>query len=145
MRVLLGAIFVLAGASKLVDQQPFVAALVALNLFSGWLIDLIRICLPIFEVIVGILLVIGLLTRFSSLAATVLLFTFVTVYFPYFLTGRPDINCGCFAGLSDGKIDIFFLFRNSVLFLIALYIYSQHTHAWSFDRRLTKRCIRGSV
>ena len=95
-RVVLGAILVYAAYAKLrVSWLVFAGSLSGYQLLPDSLLEPIAKTLPWFELALGILLISGVLARWSALVSTLLLGTFFAVMIRSYAAGLK-IDCGCF-------------------------------------------------
>ena len=95
LRLLLGAIFISAGEIKLRAPLPFADSIATFRLLPGELINLLAIGLPVLELTVGGLLVIGWLKRGAALAAVLMTGIFALALTSALARGLP-VDCGCF-------------------------------------------------
>ena len=102
LRVGLGAVALVAGLAKLSDLPESVRAVRAYQLLPEGLAVLIGNALPLVEVILGVLLVLGLFTRVSAAAFGLMLVAFCIGIGSAWARGLA-IECGCFGG--GGVID----------------------------------------
>ena len=96
IRLVLGSIFVLAAAGKLPDQAKFVDVVTGYGLLPWELALAYGLVLPWIELIVGIFLVVGLLSRFAAGASVLLTISFLVA------NGTSVFEqefCACFGGL----------------------------------------------
>jgi putative oxidoreductase len=96
LRVVLGAIFVYAGYVKL--EQPwqlFAAGIAEYEVVPLWAATFLARTLPAFEVLLGLMLVIGRWSRTSTVIVSGLLLVFFSLMVRAFAQGK-DISCGCF-------------------------------------------------
>jgi uncharacterized membrane protein YphA (DoxX/SURF4 family) len=96
LRVILGAVFIYGGCVKL--REPW--ALFAMGIDSYHLVPFrfvepLARTLPWFEVVVGVLLIVGLWLRVSSSAVSLMLVVFMTAMLHAYAKGQ-EISCGCF-------------------------------------------------
>jgi uncharacterized membrane protein YphA (DoxX/SURF4 family) len=96
-RVVVGAVWVVAGALKLPDPNENVRAVRAYQLLPESVVPVVGHGLPILEVLVGLCLLLGLLTRVSAVVSVVLLVAFVIGISSVWARGL-SIDCGCFGG-----------------------------------------------
>ncbi len=117
-RILLGAVFLYAAATKL--RQPYLLFAMAIQSYhllpEGAVLFLAR-TLPWFELLVGVALVSGVLLRYVAATATALLAVFFGVMLRSYQQGS-QINCGCF-GLGEA-ISPKTLVRDGALLAISL-------------------------
>jgi len=135
-RVLVGVLFIVSGFIKLNDPVGFSFKLE--EYFSQGVLDLpifepyalaIALFMVIFEVLLGIMLLIGFRVKFTlwSLLSMIVFFTFLTFYSAYF---NKVTDCGCFGDAvkltpwGSFTKDIILLFLIIILFLGRKYINS---------------------
>lgn len=95
LRVLLGAIFVVAGALKVGDPLAFADSIWAFQIVPNAVVMPMALMLPIFEIAAGLLLIIGRITGSAALA--ILLLTAVFTAAIGSALGRGlTLDCGCF-------------------------------------------------
>jgi uncharacterized membrane protein YphA (DoxX/SURF4 family) len=94
-RLLLGVVFVVAGALKLPDPAAAVRAVRAYQLLPEPLVAPVSFGLPVVEIAVGLALVAGVFVRTAALAAAVLLVVFLAGVGSAWARGL-QIDCGCF-------------------------------------------------
>ncbi|MCU1238002.1 MAG: DoxX family protein [Candidatus Solibacter sp.] len=96
LRVVLGAIFIYAGYVKL--EQPwqlFAAGIAEYEIVPLWAATFLARTLPAFEMLLGLMLVIGRWSRTSTVIMSGLLVVFFSLMVRAFAQGK-DISCGCF-------------------------------------------------
>ncbi|MGY2702330.1 MULTISPECIES: DoxX family protein [unclassified Nocardioides] len=96
-RVVVGCVWIYAGASKLLDPAQSVAAVRAYQLLPGDLAQPVGQLLPVIEVVVGAMLVLGLLTRGAAVLSSILFVAFIVGIATVWARGMT-IDCGCFGG-----------------------------------------------
>lgn len=98
VRVLVALVLVAAGAGKLRQAQVArVASVAAYRLTPPWLTSLVAAILPIFEIVLGLLLLLGVTTNVVGLLAGLLLLGFALAIGLVLARGdRPD--CACIPG-----------------------------------------------
>jgi uncharacterized membrane protein YphA (DoxX/SURF4 family) len=96
-RLVLGGVFVVAGALKVDDPDASVRAVQAYRLLPTDMAEIVGYTLPAVEIGIGLLLLVGLMTRIAALAALVLLVAFVIGVSSAWARGL-SIDCGCFGG-----------------------------------------------
>jgi len=96
-RLVLGGALVAAGLAKLPDPDASVRAVRAYQLLPETVVLAVGYGLPVLEVVVGGLLVVGLAVRLSAVVAAVLLAAFVGGISSAWARGLT-IDCGCFGG-----------------------------------------------
>lgn len=101
-RLLLGGVFLYAGASKVLDPGGLAVSIRSYGLgLPEWFVTFSAYSLPLIEVLLGIYLLVGLFTRTSTWAVNVLLVVFLAALVQGALRGL-EIDCGCFgSGFGD--------------------------------------------
>jgi len=96
-RLVTGAVWIVAGAIKLPDPATSVQAVRAYQLLPSAIVPTVGQLLPIVEVVVGVTLVVGLLTRGAAVVSAVLFLAFIVGISSVWARGIT-IDCGCFGG-----------------------------------------------
>jgi len=96
-RLVLGVTLIVAGWLKIGNPSDSVVAVKAYQLLSDSLATTVGYGLPILEIVVGVLLVVGLLTRVAAVIGALLMFAFVFGIAWAWAHGLR-IDCGCFGG-----------------------------------------------
>lgn len=131
VRLFLGAVWIWAALSKLGSPRTFTQAVRAYDVTPEWLSKAIGYGLPVLELCIGILLVLGIATRIAAIASAVL--------FVFFLIGIIEVavrgiqlECGCFGGggLTNGATN----YTWDILRDIGLLILAAFLSVWSYTR-----------
>jgi uncharacterized membrane protein YphA (DoxX/SURF4 family) len=96
-RLVTGGVWVVAGALKLPDPAASVRAVRAYDLLPEVVVPTVGHALPLVEVVVGVLLLLGLLTRPAAVVSVLLYAAFVVGIASAWARGL-EIECGCFGG-----------------------------------------------
>lgn len=96
-RLVLGVVWLWAGGAKLGHLEESVLAVRGYKLLPYEVAQVVGYALPMFEVLLGALLVLGLLTRWAGLASALLMLAFVIGIASAWARGI-SIDCGCFGG-----------------------------------------------
>jgi protein-disulfide isomerase/uncharacterized membrane protein YphA (DoxX/SURF4 family) len=133
VRLLLGVLWVWAGWAKLHDPRAFVQVIRAYDATPEWLSKSLGYGLPVLEVCLGVLLLVGLGVRIAAVVSAVLYLVFLIGLAQ--AAGRGiRLNCGCFhgggttAGATHYTIDIL---RDAGLLVLAVGL------AWWSDTRIS--------
>lgn len=94
-RLVVGGVWLYAGALKLGDPEASVTAVRGYQILPTGLADTVGHLLPMLEVVVGACLVLGLLTRFTGALSALMQLAFVIGIASVWARGI-EINCGCF-------------------------------------------------
>lgn len=95
LRVILGGIFVYAGAAKIGNPQAFADSIATFQLLPPQLVNLVALGLPVFEILVGGMLIFGIYEHQAALALLGLMAVFVIFLFQAIARGL-EVDCGCF-------------------------------------------------
>ncbi len=96
-RLVLGGVLIVAGWGKIGTPVLSVQAVKAYDLLPESLATVVGYGLPIMEIVVGVLLVVGLLTRVAGVISALLMLAFVIGIASAWARGLR-IDCGCFGG-----------------------------------------------
>lgn len=96
-RLVTGGVWLVAGALKLPDPAGSVRAVRAYDLLPEVVVPTVGHLLPIVEVVIGLCLVLGLLTRGMSVLSALLFLAFIVGIASAWARGL-QIDCGCFGG-----------------------------------------------
>jgi protein-disulfide isomerase len=97
VRLILAAVWIWASVSKLGDPRTFLRAVRAYDATPEWLSATIGYGLPILELCLGLLLIIGLATRVTAIVSSALLVIF-TIGIVQAAARGIKLECGCFGG-----------------------------------------------
>lgn len=137
VRVALGCVLVYSGYAKLIDLPASVRATRAYQLLPESLVPLVGNGLPMFELILGVLLIAGLLTRAAAGLTLLLMLAFEVGIASAWARGLA-IDCGCFGG--GGNIDpskttyVIEILRDLGFILLAAFIVRWPRSRFSLDR-----------
>ncbi len=96
-RLVLGVVLIVAGALKVTDLDQSVLAVRGYQVMPYDLAVVVGYALPPLEIIVGLLLVVGLFTRWAGLLGALLMAAFIVGIAQAWIRGLT-IDCGCFGG-----------------------------------------------
>lgn len=97
VRVVLAVIWAWAALSKIGDPRRFVQAVRAYDATPEWLSKAIGYGLPVLEISLAVLLLVGLITRYAAVVSAALLAVFLVGIVQAWGRGLK-IECGCFGG-----------------------------------------------
>jgi uncharacterized membrane protein YphA (DoxX/SURF4 family) len=101
-RVALGLVMVIAGGLKISDPDQAVRAVQAYQILPQSMTHAVGYGLPLLEITLGLLLLLGLGTRIAALLAGLFMIVFIAAVSSAWARGL-SIDCGCFGG--GGAID----------------------------------------
>jgi uncharacterized membrane protein YphA (DoxX/SURF4 family) len=94
VRVVLGLVFVYAGAVKLIDPKAFAKVISQYDILPEFLLAPFAVGLPALELLAGV----GLISNIrGSLAVTAALLVIFILVLGYGILNSLDIDCGCFS------------------------------------------------
>ena len=122
VRVILGAVFVWAGAVKLADPEGFAEIISAYELVPEAFLALVAIGLPAVEVLAGLGLVFDIRGSLGTILGLLALFVFV-LWFG--ILKDLDIDCGCFspADLAEHMTLRQAMYRDVIMMAGAFYLF----------------------
>ena len=124
LRLIIGGIFLCAGFLKMCDPLAFADSIASFRLLPNSLINLFAMSLPLLEIMLGGLLVIGWRTRLTSFAVLLLSLVFAIALGQALIRGL-EVDCGCFGSgkPSLGK-NLFSFVRDLLLIIGSIWLYS---------------------
>jgi uncharacterized membrane protein YphA (DoxX/SURF4 family) len=151
-RLLLGAIFIYAGYSKIflpntnfwpwfilkfsitMNLTNFATQVEAFKMLPSWAVQFVGHTLPFAEILLGLLVLIGWRLRIWSTLLTVLMLGFTFAVLRAFIL-HMDINCGCFAIPQPVNLQKILedaaLSGLAVLMTVFAFIEARQPHPWS--------------
>jgi uncharacterized membrane protein YphA (DoxX/SURF4 family) len=139
-RLVVGGVWVVAGALKLPDPAENVRAVRAYQLLPEGVVPLVGHALPIVEIVVGACLLLGVLTRLAGIVSGLLLTAFVIGIASAWARGLA-IECGCFGGGAGPAADAtakypWDIARDVCLLLLSAWLVWRPRTRWSMDAKL---------
>ena len=139
-RTLVGGVWVVAGVLKLPDPNENVRAVRAYDLLPESVVQVVGHALPILEILVGVCLLLGLLTRVAAVVSAVLLVAFVVGIASAWGRGL-SIECGCFGGGAGPAADAaakypWEIARDVGLLALSAWLVRRPHTPWATDNRL---------
>lgn len=95
------ALLLWAGVAKAFDRQAAILAIDAYDVLPDAAVRVLATVLPWVEIVVGVLLILGLFTRFAGIATGALAVLFIAAMGQAKARGL-QIDCGCFGGGGAG-------------------------------------------
>jgi uncharacterized membrane protein YphA (DoxX/SURF4 family) len=138
VRLAASAIWLVAGGAKLADLEHFHAQVDQYRLLPHALEAPFAYALPLAEVLVGLYLLVGLLTRAAAVAATVLLVLFLVAQGQAWARGLT-LDCGCFGSLAHERVGAVTILRDLGLGLPSIAMALWPARRLSLDARLLGR------
>ena len=141
-RLVVGGVWTWAGLAKLTDPYGAVLAVRAYQLLPGDLAEIVGHVLPTLEVVVGVALLLGLLTRPVAAVSALLSLAFIIGIASAWSRGIL-IDCGCFGGggYDPDAADAYpwEIARDAAMLLVSVLLVWRGPGAWSLDTLLFRR------
>lgn len=136
-RIILGGVFLAAGASKVFDPGSLAAAIRSYDLgLPEWFVSFSAHLLPYLEVMLGVYLTFGLFTRVSAWTTNVLMLVFTLALAQAAARGL-EISCGCFGGTASEPSNLWLdAARDVGLFALGLHVALLSAGRFSVDAML---------
>lgn len=112
----LASVFIYAGAIKLVAPQNFSDSIAAFDILPNRLINVTALSLPPFEIISGLVVLIGIQCRSALIGIVALTIIFIFAAASAILRGIP-IDCGCFGSGKASVLDAWMTLGRDILIL----------------------------
>jgi len=139
-RVLVGTVWVVAGVLKLPDPHENVRVVRAYVLLPERVVPVVGHGLPVLEILVGLCLLLGLLTRAAATVSALLLVAFVIGVASAWARGL-SIECGCFGGGAGPAANArakypWEIARDIGLLALSAWLVGRPRTPWAIDNRL---------
>ncbi len=95
LRLFIGGVFIYAGLIKIDKPLAFADSIATFQVLPPQLINLVALALPLFEILVGGLLIFGIFQRQAAFALTFVTILFVVLLVQALVRGL-QVDCGCF-------------------------------------------------
>ncbi len=137
LRIIMGLLFLYSGYFKMIDPQVFAPVISNYGILPELLIPYTAIILPVLELILGALLIIGYKVKASSFLSLILMIIFITAVTVNLIKGN-NFNCGCFElgrfGISE-NISIGLIVRDLIFAAILALLLITKNSPFSIDSR----------
>jgi uncharacterized membrane protein YphA (DoxX/SURF4 family) len=135
LRVVLGAIFLVAGGAKIGHAADFASQIAGFRILPTAVIAPMALVLPFLEVLLGAYLVLGLFTRASAWIAAVVLLVFDGAIASAVIRGM-SVSCGCF-GPQDKTVTTWGeVARDAIFVILAVVVALRAPGTLALDRRI---------
>lgn len=128
VRIILGFVFIYAGAEKITDPEGFSTSISNYRLLPVFLVNIAAIVMPWIEITAGLFLIFGILVKENTIIINSLLLVFI-VAIAISLARGLSIDCGCFG--KGNEIGIQKLIENSLMFIAGLLLIFYDSNAFS--------------
>jgi uncharacterized membrane protein YphA (DoxX/SURF4 family) len=137
-RAVLGLLFLASGVGKLLEpREEFIALVQSYAVIPDGLAVVYATMLPWVELIVAVLLIVGLYTRWAAVIGNLMLFSFImAVSIVLIRDGNLD-NCGCFGAFAIQEAPEAVLARDAMFFLLGVILLYGRVQPFSLDKKLS--------
>ena len=135
IRLAAAAVWIVSGSAKVVDLQHFHAQVDQYRLLPHALEAPFAYTVPFVELLVGLYLAVGLLTRAAAAAACVLMVLFLVAQAQAWARGL-SLDCGCFGTLAHERVGLVTILRDVALGIPSLVMLLRPARALSLDARM---------
>ncbi len=136
-RVLLGGLLVTTGALKLGHATELAAAIAGFRLLPAAVVGPLALALPLFEVLLGAYLILGLFTRVAAVVAAVAFLIYAGAIASAVVRHIPA-NCGCLGPNDKAIADWPHVAFDLVLVAASLFVAHRAPGAVAVDRRFRR-------
>ena len=137
VRVLIGALFVTAGALKIGHFNELAAAISGFRILPPDVVGPIAVVLPFFELGLGVYLILGLFTRGAAIVASAQLAVYSIAIASAVMRHIPA-NCGCFGPQDNATADWPHVVTDLALAAICALVAWQAPGLFSLDARMRR-------
>jgi uncharacterized membrane protein YphA (DoxX/SURF4 family) len=135
LRIVIGAIFIVAGVSKLGHADVFAAQIAGFRLLPEIVIAPMATVLPFLEILLGGYLILGLFTRTAAWVAVAFFAAFDGAIASAVVRGM-SVSCGCF-GPNDKTVTTWAeVARDFVFVVLAIIVAMRPPGTLALDRRI---------
>lgn len=139
-RLIVGGVWLVAGVLKLPDPSGNVRAVRAFKILPESVVPLVGHTLPVLEVVIGVALLAGFLTRVTATVSALMQVAFIVGIASAWARGL-SIECGCFGGGGGPAANATAAYpwdiaRDVGLLLLSAWLVWRPRTVWSLDRRL---------
>jgi len=147
-RLGLAAVFLVSGVSKAANPRETRVAVRAYDLLPNGLADTVAAVLPYLEIGLGLLLLLGMVVRWTAIASAVLLLVFIGGVISAAARGL-NIDCGCFGGggsVAAGQTQyVAETFRDVGFLAMAVWLIVRPRTMWSVDGLARRESVESEV
>jgi protein-disulfide isomerase len=130
-RLLLGVVWIWASLSKLAHPLTFVQAVRAYDMTPEWLSKAVAYGLPVLELCLGLVLIVGIMVRIAAAVSGVLFLVFLVGLVQAAARGLK-LDCGCFGG--GGATDQSTSYTLDILRDVGLMVVAAYLVVWSMSQ-----------
>ena len=135
MRLILGGIFLAAGILKFGNITAFAAQIAGFQILPTPFVGPLAALLPVVEIIVGLMLIVGFATRIVAWIAAAQVAIFSGVIASAVIRGLT-VSCGCFGANDTTKTSWAEVARDGLFVILAVVIALRAPGMISVDRRI---------
>ncbi len=138
-RIGLGFMFIAASINKIADPESFAMLVAQYQALPSFLVNIFSLWLPVFELVVGVALLIGPKTKINAYLILFMMVLFIIALIQALIRDL-GITCGCFdlEGSSDKKGAWISLVRDFVLLPPLVFLIKRDRNAWIWNFKAKK-------
>ncbi len=115
---IISILLLVSGSGKIIDPENFIKVLnVTLSFLGENTIVLIATVLPVFEIALGLMLLLKIKVK-ETIITTLILFIGFVLFAGYGFIAGFDVDCGCFGTVIKNEFGIWMILRNLLLVVI---------------------------
>ncbi|MBK8945422.1 MAG: methylamine utilization protein [Ignavibacteriae bacterium] len=133
-------ILLFSGLSKIINPLPLLETLELFS-FSEDLNLIVTLLLPIFEIILGLLLLFKIKIKTTLLIVSILFLSFVA-FSIYVTVIGTDGDCGCFGNVIKSEFGWGMIIRNIIFFIFSIILYIKQKSLNKLNRKLVTELIK---
>lgn len=120
LRLCLAFIFIYASFDKIINPKDFADIVYSYKILPVLFVNPVAIFLPWFELVLGVLLLVGKYRDASVFLVNVLLLSFWLLMIANYYRG-VDVSCGCFSTKPDASASmLWYMFRDGIFVLMGI-------------------------
>lgn len=118
VRLSVGGVFVYAGIIKVQHPINFADSITTFQIIPTQLVNIIALALPPFEIIIGLMLILGWKVRLAAFSIFILTVIFAIVISQALIRGL-EVDCGCFGSGKPSSLKTWASFGRDILLMAA--------------------------
>lgn len=144
LRLFIGLVFLFSSISKIGIPDEFAKEIANYHIVPNIFINIFAITMPWIELCCALFIILGLRLKSSSFVLAILIAVFNLAIIIAMAKGL-NINCGCHTKIMAEQVGFTKLFENTLLILIAVFIYFSKGLKFSIERYIVKDALRNKL
>lgn len=138
MRAMVGAVLIYSGYIKISEPlESFISSILSYKVVGEKTAYYAASILPWAEVYIGVLLILGLFTKWITRAAFLLFCFFEILLLQAMARGLEVIDCGCFGAKHSNPIGV--EFGLNLIWIFFIFMAYKYSYRFSFDKFIEKK------